>query len=168
MIFSKKKRRLVFLYEIFFPTFDLTPDSFLRYSRCRRKSRANLWSAMGRWSVRGSTFCKNNSKISFNQVLYCIPWLRLIFELFLQNVIIYTKYAQIGCLNRKCRALFKVLHNYYLVFLFPAVFLVLSIALLVSSWSWMDARKFRKGKLKNFYDVIDNQWRHKLSKSYFT
>lgn len=43
----------------------------------------------------------------------------------------------------------EVLHNYYLVFLFPAVFLTLSIALLVSSWSWMDARKFRKGELQS-------------------
>ena len=39
----------------------------------------------------------------------------------------------------------EVLHNYYLVFLFPAIFLIISIGLLASSWPWMDARQFKKG-----------------------
>jgi len=43
----------------------------------------------------------------------------------------------------------EVLHNYYLVFLFPAIFLVLSIGLLASSWQWMDARQFKKGRLES-------------------
>ena len=45
----------------------------------------------------------------------------------------------------------EVLHNYYLVFLFPAIFLILSISLMLSSWSWMDDSKFKKGKTMIFF-----------------
>ena len=48
----------------------------------------------------------------------------------------------------------EVLHNYYLVFLFPAIFLILSISLMLSSWSWMDDSKFKKGNFRIILEFL--------------
>ena len=45
----------------------------------------------------------------------------------------------------------EVLHNFYLVFLFPAIFLLVTMLLQGLSWSWLDDTLFKKGNYKIFY-----------------
>ena len=42
----------------------------------------------------------------------------------------------------------EVLHNFYLVFLFPAIFLLVTMLLQGLSWTWLDDTLFKKGKYK--------------------
>jgi len=45
----------------------------------------------------------------------------------------------------------EVLHNFYLVFLFPAIFLLVTMLLQGLSWSWLDDTLFKKGNYKTFH-----------------
>jgi predicted MFS family arabinose efflux permease len=38
----------------------------------------------------------------------------------------------------------EVLHNFYLVFIFPAIFLLITMTLQTLSWSWLDFNLFKK------------------------